>query len=320
MERDGIIAHGMAAFIKDSMMKRSDGYQIAIDNTTGLVAAYNPRKHIFLSPMLDGPLQFNRSIDDKQNVSVVSKYGKTFTVLKVPYSFNLLLHELRAMNVALRIITPDLMDHITSMACSDNLQKVMKRPNDKVSAVIQGIMDGSWVKERPTIVDEHDAEQILKDAETVKLEPLPEQTKVISIGDKVTVDLSKVENKDEYKGEWEVEAIAGDDTMIRQGDSFKLVRSAFIKKELTNETPVEMNEESKEKEESDINKEVALLTKPSEENELEEEQIEEMNLDEVKETKEKEEEESIKKDVPEIVGEDAEKKTEEEPTKSINID
>ena len=311
MERDGLIAHGMSAFTKDSMMNRADSYQIAIDNTTGLVAAYNPRKNIFLSPMLDGPLKYISSMDDRQDVCMVPKYGKSFTVLKVPYTFNLLLHELRTMNVVMRLITPETMDHIQSMACSDTIQKVMKQPNEKVTTIIQSIMDGSWVKERPTMRPvEKKEESTEKPVEEPKEEVV--EPNEISIGDKVKIDLTKVENKDEFKGEWEVEAVAGDDTMIRQGDNFKLVRSSLVIKEEKEIPDAEGSDE-------ETDKKVEIEEPPQEVPTPEKEEIETINLDQLKEEKDKEEEKSIQKEIPELIEPETDETIEKEVTKSISI-
>ena len=44
----------------------------------------------------------------------------------VPYSFKLLLQELQTMNIHMKIITNDNIDHLTSMAYSDNVNKILK--------------------------------------------------------------------------------------------------------------------------------------------------------------------------------------------------
>jgi DNA-directed RNA polymerase II subunit RPB2 len=301
MERDGLIAHGMSAFTRDSMMKRSDHYSIAIDNVTGLVAAYNPRRHIFLSPLLDGPLQYTDVLDRKE-VNVVSKYGKTFSILKVPYSFNLLLHELRMMNVVMRLITTDGMSNLESMMASDTLQKLMKKPNETVTAIIQEIVGGTWVKEKPVL------HSLPVPVPIVPIEkPEPAQ---LAIGDTVHVDLSKLENKEEYKGTWKVEAIAGDDAMLRQGDTFKLLRSSYVVKD-SSEPKTEPEPESEPEPEPE--------SKPEAEPETSDEEIIE-NLDDIKQKKEEDEENAMKKELPELMELPKEEEEEVKSVKTISMD
>lgn len=108
MERDGVIANGMAAFVRESMMTRGDGtvltegtrkpYHIYVDNTTGLLAVFNDK--VKRSLLLDG---------------TAPQYERSFSVLNVPYSFKLLLQELATMNVQMRLITSDNMDQLESM-------------------------------------------------------------------------------------------------------------------------------------------------------------------------------------------------------------
>ena len=122
MERDGVISHGASAFLKESMMERADKYKIAICNTTGLSAIYNPAKNIFISPMADGPLKFTGSLDGKeQHLEQVSKFGRNFSIVNVPYSFKLLLQELQTMNVQMRLITDDNIEQLESMTYSNNI-------------------------------------------------------------------------------------------------------------------------------------------------------------------------------------------------------
>lgn len=143
MERDGLAAYGISRFMVDSMMTRSDKYSIAIDNTTGMIAVYNPNKNLFLSPMLDGPLQYVYHVDSDPSIVNVSKHKKTFSILKVPYAFKQLYHELICMNVQMRLITDDNIDSLTSLSYSDNIKKVMNKPNEHISNVIQDIIKSS---------------------------------------------------------------------------------------------------------------------------------------------------------------------------------
>ena len=123
MERDAVISHGMSAFLKESMMERSDHYEMAICNTTGTIAAYNKDKDIMISPMADGPLKYSGTLQDKEDTIVeqYTKYGKSFSIVQVPYSLKLLMQELLAINVQLRIITDDNIEQITNMNFSNNI-------------------------------------------------------------------------------------------------------------------------------------------------------------------------------------------------------
>jgi hypothetical protein len=131
MERDGLIAHGLAKFVEDSMMERGDEYFMAVCNQTGTIAIYNETKNLFLSPMADGPIKFNDELDDKLSIIDISRYGRSFSVVRVPYTFKLLMQELLTMNVQIRIITEDTVDQLTSMSYSNNISLLTK--NDKIT-------------------------------------------------------------------------------------------------------------------------------------------------------------------------------------------
>ena len=72
MERDSILGHGMAGFMNESMMERSDKYNMTIDTKDGLLS----------------------NTKDEDNTEV-----------QVPYSFKLLLQELQCMSLAPRLST-----------------------------------------------------------------------------------------------------------------------------------------------------------------------------------------------------------------------
>ena len=81
---------------------------------------------MFLSPAADGPIKFNTNPDGTQNIMNLSRFGRSFSILRVPYSFKLLMQELQVMNVQMRIITEDNVDQLLSMSYSDNINKLMK--------------------------------------------------------------------------------------------------------------------------------------------------------------------------------------------------
>ena len=124
MERDGLIAHGITKFLQESMLVRGDEYYMAVCNKSGTIAIYNESYNLFLSPFADGPIKFNGSLTDKMNIENISKYGRSFSILRIPYAFKLLIQELQTMNIQMRLITEDNIDQLTSMSFSDNVLKV----------------------------------------------------------------------------------------------------------------------------------------------------------------------------------------------------
>lgn len=134
MERDGVLAHGMSYFLNESFMVRGESkdYYIAICNKSGAIAIYNESKNLFLSPAVDGPIKFNLNPDGTQSIMNISRFGRSFSILKVPYAFKLLIQELQVMNVQMRIITEENVDQLLSMSYSDNINKLLK--SDKPAA------------------------------------------------------------------------------------------------------------------------------------------------------------------------------------------
>ena len=63
MERDGVLGHGATKFLQESMLVRGDDYYMAVCNHSGMIAIYNESKNIFLSPYVDGPLKFTKTVD-----------------------------------------------------------------------------------------------------------------------------------------------------------------------------------------------------------------------------------------------------------------
>jgi hypothetical protein len=68
-------------------------------------------------------------MDGKMTLEMVSQYGRSFSILRIPYSLKLLIQELQVMNIQMRIITNENVDTLMSMSYSDNIIKVT---NDEV--------------------------------------------------------------------------------------------------------------------------------------------------------------------------------------------
>ena len=74
MERDSLLGHGLSDFLRESMMERSDKYEVNIDKTTGLI-----------------------SKEESENDVRV----------QIPYAMKMLLQEIQTMSIAPRLITND---------------------------------------------------------------------------------------------------------------------------------------------------------------------------------------------------------------------
>jgi len=146
MERDAVISHGTAEFLRESMMERADNYQIAVCNNSGMLAIYNPSKKLFMSPMADGPIKFVTSLDGKDmNIEKVTKFGRNFSIINVPYSFKLLLQELNTCNVQMRIITEDNIEQMENMTFSKNINLLLNdndiNPKNIINQIKRSLMN-----------------------------------------------------------------------------------------------------------------------------------------------------------------------------------
>jgi hypothetical protein len=127
MERDGVLAHGMSYFLNESFMIRGDEYHnMAVCNKTGAISIYNNSKNLFFSLFADGPIKFHTNPDGSQNVKNVSNFGRSFSILRVPYALKLLIQELEILNIQMRVITDENVDQLLNMSYSNNITKLLK--------------------------------------------------------------------------------------------------------------------------------------------------------------------------------------------------
>lgn len=152
MERDGILAHGASAFLNESFMVRGDEYYMAVCNKTGGIAVYNSSLNLFLSPFADGPLKFNTTLDGKTNIENISRFGRSFSIVRIPYSLKLLIQELQTLNIQMRIITEDNIDQLMNMSYSNNINKLLKDDNPNLALVFSAYTSNitSQVKQSTT--------------------------------------------------------------------------------------------------------------------------------------------------------------------------
>ena len=148
MERDCIISYGATKFLQESMLVRGDDYKIAICNKSGALAIYNEAQNLFLSPFADGPIRFIKNIDDSLNIDNISKHGRDFSIVRVPYAFKLLMQELQTMNVQMRIITEDNIDQFSNMSFSNNIELLMhvEKGEYTIDQIAKKKREGAWHK------------------------------------------------------------------------------------------------------------------------------------------------------------------------------
>ena len=85
MERDCMIAHGSAHFLKERMLDMSDNYKTFICKKCGLIASVNPEHNIYKCKSC--------------------KNYSDFAEIRIPYACKLLIQELESMSIAPRFIT-----------------------------------------------------------------------------------------------------------------------------------------------------------------------------------------------------------------------
>jgi hypothetical protein len=135
MERDGIMANGLSYFLNESYMVRGDQYYMAVCNKTGTIAIYNTDKNLFISPFSDGPLTFSKDIEGEPVLDVFSKFGRSFSILRIPYALKLMIQELQVLNVQMRIITEQNVDQLLNLSYqSRNIDKLLHLPIDSNEA------------------------------------------------------------------------------------------------------------------------------------------------------------------------------------------
>ena len=133
MERDALLSHGVATFLKESFMERSDGYQFWISTRTGLISAVNPAKNLYIDLASDASTQFVN-----ENGIVEKKYTNTstsdFVCIHAPYAFKLFLQEVEATSIALRLV-------------SENIIKKWAKYDENHELIQPIILDGTKFRE-----------------------------------------------------------------------------------------------------------------------------------------------------------------------------
>jgi hypothetical protein len=83
------------------------------------------------------------------NIDKITRFGRSFSIVRIPYSFKLLMQELLTMNVSMRIITEDNIDQLDSMSYSKTINKLMFDDTPQTTDVISRVIESN--KERSSV-------------------------------------------------------------------------------------------------------------------------------------------------------------------------
>ena len=184
MERDGVIGHGMATFLQDAMMKRGDEYKMVVCNHSGNIAIYNKNLNNFYSPSVDGPIYYDMD-ENRITPNIITKYGKEFSIVNIPYCFKLLMQELMSMNVQLRLIT------------SENIDQLVVSSNTNLSDILQNVQTN--IPSSAVTPDNKEELHILE--EKLKKSKFSYQTRLKGLKQKFSKFNGKIPENSYYKNE-----------------------------------------------------------------------------------------------------------------------
>jgi DNA-directed RNA polymerase II subunit RPB2 len=110
MERDALIGHGIAGFIKESFMEKGDKFVVYISKQTKNITIVNPNnefeQNIHFNPKEDGPLMYHLTEGDEDGYSskqdilgldTIYQSDDYYYRVEIPFCMNLLIHELNGM-------------------------------------------------------------------------------------------------------------------------------------------------------------------------------------------------------------------------------
>lgn len=114
MERDSLVGHGITSFLRESMMKRSDGSEILLCNGCGTVPIYNEKNRFYLCSLCDGPVQFvGDNASNFELLPTLKRSVTSFSKVEIPYSLEVFNKELNTyLNIYTRFLTAKDLTHL----------------------------------------------------------------------------------------------------------------------------------------------------------------------------------------------------------------
>jgi DNA-directed RNA polymerase II subunit RPB2 len=103
MERDAILSHGTAGFLKETMGDRADNAEFYVCNGCGFMGMVNPEKKIYHCYSCNSTKISYHS--EKLHKEQIETSKNDFSQIQMPYAMKLLTQELESMSIGPRIVT-----------------------------------------------------------------------------------------------------------------------------------------------------------------------------------------------------------------------
>ena len=144
MERDSILSHGVANFLKESMFDRSDAYSYHISDKSGMTAIVNSNENRHICPSADGPLNFINTEYAPEDIKLDMQNTKTSNIhqIFIPYSMKQLIQECDAMCINIRLVTEDHLARSSLDTEGEEINKIeIHKPLKKTDTIDLGELD-----------------------------------------------------------------------------------------------------------------------------------------------------------------------------------
>jgi hypothetical protein len=158
MERDVVLAHGMSQFAKEAMMEKGDKYTWAVCKHCGTLAKYAPKRDIY---------ECNSCKSSELNV------------IETPYSFKLLMQELEAMGVQMRLSDIDIPEQLDADDLETAIENMIFEPEEENQ--ITDTIHGYGTQPKEEAEDEADEDEEEAEAEEDEEEEEAEEAEELKI-------------------------------------------------------------------------------------------------------------------------------------------
>ncbi len=116
LERDTVVTHGAIGFLRETLMKRSDGVEMPICTGCGTVPIYNKKLNVAVCPMCQGPIKYaGNSSDTLEMIPPNKKQIAPIIQVEMPYCMKVLEQEMATYgNMSMRFVPTSGFQKITN--------------------------------------------------------------------------------------------------------------------------------------------------------------------------------------------------------------